>query len=77
MHWSEVQPVLEELINDVIILTTGCIFTVQSIATQASNNNSQFLCVFQWGGRAGLLHFTAAALQGPVSQSPHFPWEKR
>lgn len=76
MHWSEVQPVLEELINDVIILTTGCILTVQSIATQVSDN-SQFLCVFQQGGRAGLLHFTAAALQGPMPLSPHFPWEKR
>lgn len=66
------KPVLEELINDVIILTTRCIFTVHSIATQVINN-SQFLCVFQQGGRegAGLLHFTAAALQGPVPLSPH------
>lgn len=70
------QPVLEELINDVIVLITWCIFTVQSIAIQVSSN-SQFLYVFQGAGRAGLLHFTAAALQGPVPLSPHFPWEKR
>lgn len=70
--------VLEELIYAVIILTTRCIFTVQSIATQVISK-SQFLCVFQQGrkGRGRVVALDATALQGPVPLSPQFPWEKR
>lgn len=69
--------VLEELITAVIILTSQCIFTVQSIATQVISK-SQFLCVFQQGrkGRGRVVAFDATALQGPVPLSPQFPCKK-